>query len=269
MDNQGLGQIKRKQKTLDSAEITQRLQELEQIKSNLLDTVTHEFSTPISILNAYIEMFLNGRFDSSQPRCKEGLRSMKNAITRLERLVMNLLTLSRGKSKKLVLDYEQVFLQDLISDAVSQFREEIHKKGITVVFDSPPDLPGIWADPSKLSIALMNLLDNSIKFNKPRGFIRITLIKLNLQVVGITIADTGNGIPEDKIDEIFDPFTQVDMSSTREYQGTGLGLPVAKTIIESHGGRLTVRSKLGKGSTFMMIIPCEKPMGRSISVKKD
>jgi len=264
----GLERLKLKQKTLELAEVAQKLKELEQIKSDLLDTITHEFSTPISILKAYVDMFLTGHFDSSKPRCREGLRSMHSAIIRLERLVMNLLTLSMGKNKKLNLVQEQVLVQDLISNAISQLKEEIQKKEIRLVLNIPPNLPAIWADPSKLSIALVNLLDNSIKFNKTGGFIRVTLTKPAPQIIGIVISDTGSGIPEAKIEEIFNPFTQVDMSSTREYQGTGLGLPAAKAVIESHGGRITAKSKIGKGSSFMIVIPCGKPTGRSISTKK-
>ncbi len=240
-------------------EMSEKLKEIEQIKSNLLDVITHEFSTPISVLKAYIEMFMTRRFDSSHPRCREGLHAMKDAVIRLERLVINLLTLGQGKNKKLDLDYERVVVQDLITQALSQLREGLQKKSITTVLRVPPNFPPIWADPSKLSTALMNLLDNSIKFNRPCGFIRITLTRPHARFIGIAISDTGNGISEDKIEEIFNPFTQVDMSSTREYSGVGLGLPVAKVIVEAHGGKITAHSKRGKGSTFLLILPCEKP----------
>jgi two-component system sensor histidine kinase BarA len=251
------------------SEVREKLKEIEQIKSNLLDVMTHEFSTPISVLKAYIEMFLTRRFDSSNPRCREGLHAMKEAVTRLERLVINLLTLGQGKNKKLSLDYEQVVVQDLITHVLSQLREGLQKKNLTTVLKVSPDFPPIWADPSKLSIAFMNLLDNSIKFNRPYGFIRITLTRSDSRFVGIALSDTGNGISEDKIEEIFNPFTQVDMSSTREYPGIGLGLPVAKVIIEAHGGKIKVHSKRGKGSTFLLVLPCEKPVKDLTSAKKE
>lgn len=247
----GLERSRLRQKNVELTEITKKLQEVEQMKSDLLDTITHEFSTPISIIKAYVDMFLDGHFDASNPRHIDGLRSIRSAVIRLERLVMNLLTLSM---KRLELKKEKILIQDIISNALSQLNEDIAKKNINVVLNVEPDLPTLDADPSKLSIAVLNLLDNAVKFNKSNGIIRISVSHLKSQSVGVAISDTGIGIPEEKVQEIYSPFTQVDMSSTREHQGTGLGLAVAKSIIEAHGGRITLKSKLGKGSTFIFVL---------------
>ena len=149
-------------------------------------------------------------------------------LSALERLVMNLLTLSMGKGKILELKKEKIFIQDIISNAMSQLNEDIAKKNINVILNVEAHLPAIDADPTKLSIAVLNLLDNAVKFNKSNGIIRISASQLKSKSIGVAISDTGIGIPEDKIEEIYSPFTQVDMSSTREHQGTGLGLAVAK-----------------------------------------
>ena len=199
-------------------------------------------------------MFLDGHFNPSNPRHIEGLRSIRSAVTRLERLVMNLLTLSMGKGKSFELKKEKILIQDILSNALSQLNEEITKKNINVVLNVEPNLSPIEADPSKLGIAVLNLLDNAIKFNKTNGIIRISASPLKSNSVGVAISDTGIGIPEEKIQEIYSPFTQVDMSSTREHQGTGLGLAVAKMIIEAHNGKITLKSKLGKGSTFIFVL---------------
>ena len=202
-------------------------------------------------------MFIDGHFDTSNPRHIEGLKSIRSAVIRLERLVMNLLTLSMGKGKTLELKKEKILLQDIISNALSQLNEEISKKNINVVLNVETDLPPFEADPSKLSIAVLNLVDNAVKFNKTNGTVRISASLLKSGSIGIAISDTGIGIPEEKLEEIYSPFTQVDMSSTREHQGTGLGLAVAKTIIEAHGGKITLKSKLGKGSTFIFVLAPE------------
>ncbi len=250
----GLEKASLRQKNTELTQITEKLQEVEQMKSDLLDTITHEFSTPISIIKAYVDMFLEGQFDTSNPRHIDGLRSIRSAVIRLERLVMNLLTLSMGKGKQLELKKEKILIQDIISNALSQLNEGITKKNINVVLNVEPELPPIDADPSKLSIAVLNLLDNAVKFNKSNGIIRISISHLKSQSIGVAISDTGIGIPEEKIQEIYSPFTQVDMSSTREHQGTGLGLAVVKTIIEAHGGKITLKTKLGKGSTFIFVL---------------
>lgn len=252
----GLEKLRLRQKNAELEEITKKLQEVEQIKSDLLDTITHEFSTPIAIIKAYIDMFLDGHFDTSNPRHIESLRSIRSAVIRLERLVMNLLTLSMGKGKNFELKKEKIFIQDIISNALSQLNDDIAKKNINVILNIEVHLPAIEADPTKLSIAVLNLVDNAIKFNKTGGIIRISASQLKSKSIGVAISDTGIGIPEEKIEEIYSPFTQVDMSSTREHQGTGLGLAVAKTIIEAHGGKITLKSKLGKGSTFIFVLAC-------------
>ncbi len=250
----GLNQARLKQRNIELVEVTKKLQEVEQLKSDLLDTITHEFSTPISIIKAYVDMFIDGHFDPENPRHVEGLRSIRSAVIRLERLVMNLLTLSMSKGKSLELRKEKILIQDIISNALSQLNEDITKKNINVVLNVAPDLPPLDADPTKLSIAVLNLLDNAVKFNKANGIIRIAISHLKSRSVGVAISDTGIGIPEEKMQEIYSPFTQVDMSSTREHQGTGLGLAVARAIIESHGGKITLKSKLGKGSTFIFVL---------------
>ncbi len=250
----GLEKLHLRQKNAELELITRKLQEVEQMKSDLLDTITHEFSTPIAIIKAYIDMFLDGNFDTSNPRHTESLRSIRSAVIRLERLVMNLLTLSLGRGINFELKKEKIFIQDIISNALSQLNEDIHKKNLNVILNIEAHLPAIEADPSKLSIAVLNLLDNAVKFNKSNGIIRISASVLKSKSIGVAISDTGIGIPQDKLNEVYSPFTQVDMSSTREHQGTGLGLAVAKTIIEAHKGKMTVKSKLGKGSTFIFVL---------------
>ena len=252
----GLEKLRLRQKNAELEQVTKKLQEIEQIKSDLLDTITHEFSTPIAIIKAYIDMFLDGHFDMSNPRHMDSLRSIRSAVVRLERLVMNLLTLSMGKGQNFELKKEKIFIQDIISNALSQLNEDITKKNINVILNIEPHLPPIEADPSKLSIAVLNLLDNAVKFNKTGGIIRISASQLKSKSIGVAISDTGIGIPEEKLEEIYSPFTQVDMSSTREHQGTGLGLTVAKTIIEAHNGKITLKSKIGKGSTFIFVLAC-------------
>ena len=252
----GLEKLHLRQKNAELEQVTKKLQEIEQIKSDLLDTITHEFSTPIAIIKAYIDMFLDGHFDMSNPRHMDSLRSIRSAVVRLERLVMNLLTLSMGKGQNFELKKEKIFIQDIISNALSQLNEDITKKNINVILNIEPHLPPIEADPSKLSIAVLKMLDNAVKFNKTGGIIRISASQLKSKSIGVAISDTGIGIPEEKLEEIYSPFTQVDMSSTREHQGTGLGLTVAKTIIEAHNGKITLKSKIGKGSTFIFVLAC-------------
>ena len=253
----GLEKSRISQRNVELTHVTKKMKELEQMKSDLLDTITHEFSTPIAIIKAYIDMYIDGHLDPSSTRYLEGLKSIRSAVIRLERLVMNLLTLSMGRGKTLELKKEKILIQDIISSALTQLHEDITKKNINVLLNLEPNLPMIEGDPTKLSIAMLNLVDNAVKFNKPNGTIRISASRLEKSNgIGVAISDTGIGIPEEKISQLYNPFTQVDMSSTREHQGTGLGLAVAKTIVEAHGGKLTLKSKVGKGTTFIFVLAC-------------
>jgi two-component system sensor histidine kinase ChiS len=253
----GLEKSRISQRNLELTHVTKKMKELDQMKSDLLDTITHEFSTPIAIIKAYIDMYIDGHLDPSSTRYLEGLKSIRSAVIRLERLVMNLLTLSMGRGKTLELKKEKILIQDIISSALTQLREDITKKNINVLLNIEPNLPTVEGDPTKLSIAMLNLVDNAVKFNKPNGAIRISASRLEKSNgIGVAISDTGIGIPDEKISQLYNPFTQVDMSSTREHQGTGLGLAVAKTIIEAHGGKLTLKSKVGKGTTFIFVLAC-------------
>jgi signal transduction histidine kinase len=251
----GLEKSRISQRNLELTHVTKKMKELEQMKSDLLDTITHEFSTPIAIIKAYIDIYIDGHLDPSSTRYIEGLKSIRSAVIRLERLVMNLLTLSMGRGKTLELKKEKILIQDIISSALTQLHEDIVKKNINVVLNLEPNLPTLEGDPTKLSIAMLNLVDNAVKFNKPNGTIRISASRLEKSNgIGVAISDTGIGIPDEKIPQLYNPFTQLDMSSTREHQGTGLGLAVAKTIIEAHGGKLTLKSKIGKGTTFIFVL---------------
>jgi two-component system sensor histidine kinase BarA len=253
----GLEKSRISQRNVELTHVTKKMKELEQMKSDLLDTITHEFSTPIAIIKAYIDMYIDGHLDPSSTRYLEGLKSIRSAVTRLERLVMNLLTLSMGRGKTLELKKEKILIQDIISSALTQLQEDITKKNLNVLLNLDPNLPTLEGDPTKLSIAMLNLVDNAVKFNKPNGTIRISASRLEKSNgIGVAISDTGIGIPDEKIPQLYNPFTQVDMSSTREHQGTGLGLAVAKTIIEAHGGKLTLKSKVGKGTTFIFVLAC-------------
>ncbi len=165
-----------------------------------------------------------------------------------------MLILSLGKGKSFELKKEKILIQDILSNALSQLNEEITKKNINVVLNVEPNLPAIEADPSKLSIAGLNLLDNAVKFNKTNGIIRISASHLKSNSIGIAISDTGIGIPEEKLQEIYSPVTQVDMSSTREHQGTGLGLAVAKMIIERIMAKITLKSKLARQYLYFCVV---------------
>jgi len=144
-------------------------------------------------------------------------------------------------------------VEDVISRALEAKEEFAQSKDVSI--DVEINYRGeAFIDSPKLQRVLMNLIDNAIKFNRRDGKVKICVDKRNGELL-FSVSDTGIGIPEDKLEEIFKPLTQLDPSSTRYYGGTGTGLAVAKKIIEAHGGKIWVESKPGEGSTFYFTIP--------------
>jgi signal transduction histidine kinase len=134
----------------------------------------------------------------------------------------------------------------------------IKSKGVEVVFDGDGE-PRIEGDSEKLGVVMRNLIENAVKFNLDSGSVTIGVQRSSdCDGITVSITDTGIGIPKEKIKNIFDTFTQADMSHTRRFAGAGLGLPVAKAIVEAHGGSIGVDSSPGKGSTFSIWLPVRK-----------
>jgi signal transduction histidine kinase len=140
-------------------------------------------------------------------------------------------------------------LRELLAPVVQRFYEKAIEKKVTLDFICPADLPVVESDGEKISWVIQQLLDNGIKFTPQGGRVALSLI-LQVPFVHVTVTDNGIGIPSERLDEIFEPFYQLDGSSTRRYGGTGLGLALVQKIIEAHGSKIRVTSQVGKGSQF-------------------
>jgi signal transduction histidine kinase len=174
---------------------------------------------------------------------------MKRSEEQLEQLIESLIQFSLAEQGDLSLQLEKVDLAGVIRSVAEQSKSKIREKGINLQIDLPAELPKVDADREKLTWAIGQLVDNSIKFTPNHGRMELgAQIQNSLVVVFVT--DSGIGIPEDKIEEIFQPFHQLDGSSTRRYAGTGLGLAMVQHIVEAHSSTVNVRSKVGQGSHF-------------------
>jgi len=251
----GLKEQKIKEENIKLKEINQRLIEAEKIKTDLINTISHEFKTPITIIKGYISMMLSGAMGGLKPTVIEGLKDIKQASLKLEHLVTNLITLSLKEKEHMVIDRKECVIEDILMKIISEFKEEIEEKNIEFTEYNNLNRRTLYVDAAKLSIALRNLIDNAIKFNNNGGKITLTIDTPEDNVLSINISDTGIGFPMDKAESLVVPFTQADMSTTRTYGGTGLGLAVVKAIVESHEGKLSILSKENVGSEFKITIP--------------
>jgi signal transduction histidine kinase len=233
----------------------EELKEIDKLKSNIIANVSHELRTPITIAKGFIELAME---EEDEEERRKNLQSAVNALFRLNNIIEDLIqvaNIERGDSN---LRRRSFSLAETVLGAVEEKEELAKEKDVKIDVDLGYE-GDIVGDPFKLKRVILNLLDNAIKFNRIGGEVKIKVSK-EQGWVKIAISDTGIGIPEDRLEDIFKPLTQLDPSPTRRYGGTGTGLAVAKRIVEAHGGKIWVESKPGKGTTFYIVLPADNKL---------
>jgi signal transduction histidine kinase len=222
---------------------------LEQSRRELVGNVSHELKTPIAAMRAHLENILDG---VEQPD-RETLQVMLTQSERLGRLVEQLLDLSKLQSGEVTLDRQEVPVAPLLAQVVSEIA--VRGEGtIAIERTVDDDLPPVDADPERVHQVLYNLLDNAVRATGPDGHISIEAHRHNGSVQ-ISVADDGVGIPPEHLDRVFERFYRVDEARAREDGGTGIGLAIARSVVEAHGGTIRARSTPGEGSTFTFDLP--------------
>jgi PAS domain S-box-containing protein len=228
------------------------LKTIDELKTNIISNVTHELRTPITISQAAIELAM----DEESPQIRnELLGRAKKALLQQNRIVENLIQVAMVHKKGLTLDLEDINLADVAGLAAGEIRHEARQRGIDLELEVPDIL--VKADFKEVKRVILNLLDNGIKFNTKGGRVKVSG-KVDGDMALLCVEDTGIGIPEEYHEKIFDRLFQVDSTATRKFSGTGMGLAVAKVIVEAHGGRIWVESTPGEGSTFCFTLPLSK-----------
>lgn len=231
-----------------------RFKNLDRMKSEFMATISHEFKTPLTSINMTIDILTResrGELNAAQ---RELLSDAKQDCQRLRLLVTDLLDLSRLESGAAILQPEPVSLPQILEKAMQSLRFLIDEKSIFVQTDCPASLPQLFADAQKLSRVLTNLIENAVQHTPPGGTIIISATALP-EKLQICVADSGNGIPEAAIDVIFDKFVQVKNFQNAEKGNIGLGLAIAREIVQAHGGQIWAESTEGKGSKFYFTMP--------------
>jgi signal transduction histidine kinase len=208
-------------------------------------------------LKGYLNMMTQFLEESDDDNATEKtwLRAMKDNLGRLEMLILNLLLMTEANAGDLLITTDKIDLSKVIGESISRLDPLTRTKEIAIRFDHADD-GSLVGDAEKLGVAVTNILENAIKFNLESGAVEIGMTGTSdPEGVRLSILDTGIGIPDNKIGSIFNSFTQGDMTHTRRFAGAGLGLSVAKAIVEAHGGSIDVVSKPGQGSTFHVWLP--------------
>ncbi|MEA3349033.1 MAG: HAMP domain-containing sensor histidine kinase [Chloroflexota bacterium] len=243
-----------RERTLELENALNRLSELSQLKSNFIANISHELRTPLTHLRGYLDLLMDTTLGPVNNQQVDALSVMLKAEDRLERLIENLIRFSDFSRGSLDLQLESVDLLDVFMEIVPVAEQKCGEKGLVFHTKIPQGLPSVKADKQKLPWILNHLLDNAIKFTPEGGSVHVGA-SIETGIVKLYVADTGIGIAVNQIDEIFEPFHQVDGSSTRRYGGTGLGLAMVRQVVEAHGSNIVVRSKKGKGSYFEFSLP--------------
>lgn len=254
-----------REKTLLLERANRELRELDRLKSSFLANMSHELRTPMNSIIGYTELMLDGIDGPVNEEQAKSLHKVESNARHLLQLINDILDMSKIESGKIELDLQELDLKGVIESVTSTFEQSVEKKGLALSIEIDEKLPLIYADEDKVRQILINLLSNSIKFThqgkitvyakiSDRG-IRPGALPLFVEVC---VEDTGIGIKDEDIGKLFDKFSQLDISTIRQYEGTGLGLSIARGLVVLHKGIIWATSRHGTGSRFCFTIPVKK-----------
>ena len=237
--------------------MTRQLAELERLRAEFIGVASHELKTPINVIIGYLELLQEGIYGELTPKQKETLETINKQANSLTRLVKRLLDISRFEASGGKIEVREVDLQHLLITLESSFSVLAKQRDIAFSVRHGDELPQkVYWDEDRINEVLGNLISNAFKFTARGGRVALSVTSEGEKVV-ISVADTGAGISAEQLPHIFDKFFQADNQAAAATKGTGLGLAIAKEIVEAHGGRITVESKVGEGTTFVVTLPIE------------
>ncbi|SNS06790.1 Signal transduction histidine kinase [Anaerovirgula multivorans] len=225
------------------------LSEQELLRKRLTSDISHELRTPLTILQTHIEAMRDGVWEPTQDK----LEICNNEVLRLIRLVEELKHLTDIENHKLTLEIQQYALSKDLTQIIESFRYSFQEKRIQLNADIQEKVQ-VYGDRDKIRQVLINIISNALKFTNPEGKVSVVLTADNNQIV-ITIEDTGIGLDEKDLPYIFERFYRSDLSRNRKTGGAGIGLAIAKNLIEAHGGKITAESKKNEGTKFTVLLP--------------
>lgn len=231
----------------------QKLQELDQIKSKFFANISHELRTPITLILAPTEMMLNRNLGDLTKDQEKYLTIMQTNSLRLLKLINNLLDLAKVDAGKMELYYNRADFAKYVNEVVFSVSPMAEKKSLALRFSCEEAIPEFFFDADKIEKVILNLVFNALKFTE-KGEITVSCSRQENDVL-VKVTDSGIGIPKEHMPKLFSRFSQADSSASRKYEGTGIGLALAKELVELHLGKIWAESEEGRGTTFLFTIP--------------
>ena len=233
--------------------VNTELKKLDKFKSEFFANITHELKTPLTMVLTSLELLLDGELGHISEAQRSTFQSMQRSGAKLLRLIGDLLDLSRIEESRMRLRVAEHDLNGYLRDLTQEMQGFVQRKGIQLTFDASDRTVIVWCDLERLERVFLNLLSNATKFTDSGGKVTVELKDLGPSVE-VTVRDSGVGFPPELAERIFSRFFQTDMGKTRKYGGTGIGLSLARDLVELHGGRITASSQPGKGSSFQVTL---------------
>jgi signal transduction histidine kinase len=236
---------------LQAADLKQR--KLENIRRDLIAWVSHDLQTPLASMQAIVEALEDGVVEDTQTE-QRYLATLQKGIRELSELIDDLFQMTQLEAGGLELDYNSSSLVDLLSDTLESFRVLASQKGVDLTASIAPGIDIIYMDTRRIGRVLNNLIGNALHYTPPGGKVQVVVGRIS-GMMSVMVADSGAGIAPQDLPYVFDRFYRGDKSRSRTTGGAGLGLAIARGIVEAHGGKITVESSLGKGSSFYFTLP--------------
>jgi signal transduction histidine kinase len=234
--------------------MAQQLGVVDDTRRQMLADLAHEIRTPVAVLDAYMEALEDGvrRLD------QDTIATLRDQTRRLTRFSVDVNALAAAERRMTSIDSQWVSPNALIDTAVAAFEPRYGAKGVDLTFRVADDLPTLWADYERLGQVLGNLLDNALRHTQPGGRVDVTATAVDDELL-IAISDTGAGVAREHLPRLFDRFYRADAARDRQHGGAGIGLSIAKALVDAHGGHIQAHSEgHGTGTTFTVTLPCSR-----------
>jgi signal transduction histidine kinase len=252
------GQVER-QRAEEALQALQLQEEALRAKREFLSIVSHELRTPLTPILGYLDLMLVGEGGDLTHDQQVMLNTIRSNTLRMSVLVEDLLEIGRVEANSITLQFWPINLSILIGETVDRVQSDLEHKNMILTQAIDVQLPSVEADCKRVGQVLMNLLSNAVKYSHPGGHITIRAFKRDSQYIEIQIEDTGIGLTPEQQSKLFIRFYRAETPFRDQVSGTGLGLVIAKTFVELHGGSIMVQSQLGAGSIFSFTLPLHQP----------